>query len=459
MKVGSIFKYFLCIIVICLVISLIYKVPALLKNEDLNVFVHSAYYFKKSHSLGNNAIAILMTMERSAAEKIENSGMSIVEIDDQMYDQTNIINFDIEPLHLTKSDLVTVLAKSNIHSKPIQTELRINDGTIQIPIKKLRKEVFSPVVFCFSPLIMLNQWQKLMLQVLISNKYQGHVHLYISRLTKIYIDVIKYYSKNKLLSYEIWPDTSFAPEDEPLFHFEMRTKKATNTDCLLQFKNIAQFISFPDLEDLLIPNSGLTYSEEFSKYFESSTNLLFYQKINFEFMLNENRWLTDSIIRLVDGSYTGNTIIQPKYYNSTWSHLLNEDEKIPITEKAKNYILHIKKIDWIDVTKSKKFNNIFMNSNISEEIDEQIRMFSVNLPRTDQYAQKNWDCYKSRFYIIHNSDIFKNSRNCTRDSLRSFEGDGSCLRADTITKTGPKLGSFNIFYPTFTFLTETSLCF
>ena len=56
-------------------------------------------------------------------------------------------------------------------------------------------------------------------------------------------------------------------EYNPNINIEFRGQASAQTDCLLQYKESAKFISFMDLDDLLIPRMADNYAAEFEMLF------------------------------------------------------------------------------------------------------------------------------------------------------------------------------------------------
>lgn len=52
---------------------------------------------------------------------------------------------------------------------------------------------------------------------------------------------------------------------DPNTELEFRNQASAMTDCLLQYKEAAEFIVFPDPDDILVPVLGKNYYEEFTQ--------------------------------------------------------------------------------------------------------------------------------------------------------------------------------------------------
>uniref|UniRef100_A0A915EG04 Glycosyltransferase family 92 protein n=1 Tax=Ditylenchus dipsaci TaxID=166011 RepID=A0A915EG04_9BILA len=80
--------------------------------------------------------------------------------------------------------------------------------------------------------------------------------------------VSQIYQKQKVAEIEPWSlltideNRQFEKEDNPNGELEWRNQAAAHTDCVLKYKEAAQFLIISDLDDLLIPQLGNTMIEE-----------------------------------------------------------------------------------------------------------------------------------------------------------------------------------------------------
>lgn len=114
---------------------------------------------------------------------------------------------------------------------------------------------------------------------------------------------------------------------DPNTELEFRNQASAMTDCLLQYKESAEFVVFPDPDDVLIPILGKNYHEEFTAAFnmfptagavvynmtqtsiESSTTPALYSPISLLASIKfkgEQRW--------------GKLVVRPERVDSTWIH-------------------------------------------------------------------------------------------------------------------------------------------
>ncbi|RCN27324.1 hypothetical protein ANCCAN_26943 [Ancylostoma caninum] len=122
----------------------------------------------------------------------------------------------------------------------------------------------------------------------------------------------------------------------PNVNVEFRNQAAAQTDCLLQYKESASYISFVDLDDVLIPRLASSYLDEFAHLFHSMPNVAYihYTKENTKLVAGEDlgsnyvakrpsdfslkEMLTS--IQFERVSETGKLVADPRYVNSTWIH-------------------------------------------------------------------------------------------------------------------------------------------
>lgn len=97
------------------------------------------------------------------------------------------------------------------------------------------------------------------------------MHVYVRSMVEPVYKLMLEYQKAGYLLLEPWLRLNLSSiplyEFNPNINVEFRNQAAAQTDCLLKYKESAEFISFMDLDDILIPRLAGTYKEEFELLF------------------------------------------------------------------------------------------------------------------------------------------------------------------------------------------------
>ncbi|VDK56833.1 unnamed protein product, partial [Cylicostephanus goldi] len=133
---------------------------------------------------------------------------------------------------------------------------------------------------------------------------------------------------------------------------EFRNQAAAQTDCLLQYKESANYVSFVDLDDVLIPRLAGNYLDEFAHLFNSMPNVAYihYAKENVRLKTAKNPGSFSlkqmlGTIQFERVSETGKLVADPRYVNATWIHfplaIMNGMERYVVPNNV-NAITHLK---------------------------------------------------------------------------------------------------------------------
>ena len=105
-------------------------------------------------------------------------------------------------------------------------------------------------------------------RIMLSFRFGGHLHMYITSMIESYFELMKVYERLGYLSLDYWLRMKFTTVETPYFepngNIEWRNQAGAETDCLLQYKEAAEYIAFFDMDDILFPASYPTYLEEFN---------------------------------------------------------------------------------------------------------------------------------------------------------------------------------------------------
>ncbi|UMM33482.1 hypothetical protein L5515_006946 [Caenorhabditis briggsae] len=154
----------------------------------------------------------------------------------------------------------------------------------------------------------------------------------------------------------------FVPGDiaDPYQEIEFQSLAGAQTDCLLQYKETAEFVALFDLNDILIPRSASTLLEEFRHILGSQERVSFlsYTWKNYEInVFNNTKFSISSMVdSLADRNTTkfSKTVVVTKNLNFTWIDrpYFAPDGFISL-DVVDNSIIHLEEIIWIDQNNTK----------------------------------------------------------------------------------------------------------
>ncbi|VDN19411.1 unnamed protein product [Cylicostephanus goldi] len=277
--------------------------------------------------------------------------------------------------------------------------------TYKIPFREpVQKQ--HDVVTCIAPLFGNEQWQQALFAAHVYKRFGTHMHLYIRSMVSPVFELLKIYER----------ELQFNPN----INVEFRNQAAAQTDCLLQYKESANYVSFVDLDDVLIPRLAGNYLDEFAHLFNSMPNVAYihYAKENFERV-----------------SETGKLVADPRYVNSTWIHfplsIMNGMERYVVPNNV-NAITHLKHMK-LDVQSSRLTDPLTVptynpssdeiktdaplltKQDIKElqndfermaRLPEVVKVFP-KLPKRFSYLEAISRCYEDTYYKFHYSGRLK----------------------------------------------------
>ncbi|KAF1770568.1 hypothetical protein GCK72_002387 [Caenorhabditis remanei] len=296
------------------------------RNDDIVVL--STTYYENSKSFPSNTAVILFNsvqvfhLKYSTLNVVAETMQGNVEVQFKIHPVINTIPFFCK--------WVPYLAVGQVPEDHVLLKLSTNkkDGmelSLRTPFQTPRK-----VVACFSPLFLNERWQLLLATVEIYSHYGAFMHFYVRSMIS---DLFKLIKENKNSRISPWPairigeSRAASPMFDPNTELEFRNQASAMTDCLLQYKESAEFVVFPDPDDILVPTLGKNYHEEFTQAFnmfptagaivynmtqtsiESSTTPALYSPISLLASIKfkgEQRW--------------GKLVVRPERVDSTWIH-------------------------------------------------------------------------------------------------------------------------------------------
>ncbi|CAI5450903.1 unnamed protein product [Caenorhabditis angaria] len=277
----------------------------------------------------------------------------------------------IRPLQIQISksscDYTTVLLYTNVMRNMSRLEIQGSINQFSEPqsseIKFIEpiRYVQNPVVFCINPLVAELDWRILLEQISVTKRFGAHLHIYVISMSEEFYKVLKTnIEKFSHISISLWPSIKFPQTYHPtssdsFLQFEFRTQTASSTDCLIKFKESAQFIGTMDLQDIIIPNfEKLNYYE----IFEMGYNWLQIQNSDIQF-------------------------VRPEYFNITKSELNQENRYISkyIGNEQKTIIqsVNVKRLKTVS-----KYSQIITQCLKSLSNSECVNLFKCDLPKKDK---------------------------------------------------------------------------
>uniref|UniRef100_A0A8R1I5E2 Glycosyltransferase family 92 protein n=1 Tax=Caenorhabditis japonica TaxID=281687 RepID=A0A8R1I5E2_CAEJA len=232
-------------------------------------------------------------------------------------------------------------------------------GGNQVPIPfEVVPTTPQPVVMCISPLFAAENWQTLLVSLHVYKRFGAHMHLYIRSVVSPILEILRVYEQEKYVTLKPWNRINLLNRDErdfnPNLNVEFRSQAAAQTDCLLRYKEAAEFVAFIDLDDLLIPRAAETYAAEF-RYLEAEYPMVAYftyskQNTKTKAYRRANVFSIEHVLRNVEFEHvveTGKMIVRPAKLNNTWIHWPNKPMVKLAVDSEFNSITHLKHMDMV----------------------------------------------------------------------------------------------------------------
>ncbi|CAJ0594125.1 unnamed protein product [Cylicocyclus nassatus] len=235
------------------------------RNDDVAIL--SATYYSTSKSFENDTVVFLLNahqvlhLKHSELQGISTNSSGPMKTTFRIYPVVQQLPFYCK--------WVPFIAVGRVSAS--MTSLQLSTGTtaITIPVRQPYTESHD-VVACFSPLFLNERWQLLLLTAEVYSHYGAAMHFYVrSMITDLFSIIIRYPNVrvNPWPALQLGSKRAAAQSFDPNFELEFRNQAAAMTDCLLLYKESAQFIVFPDTDDIIIPRLGRTYLDEFQRVF------------------------------------------------------------------------------------------------------------------------------------------------------------------------------------------------
>ncbi|CCD64331.2 Glycosyltransferase family 92 protein [Caenorhabditis elegans] len=460
--------------------------------RPLKAFISSAYYYPTSKSLGDNAVALLMSINLMPSPYYAPPDFQEIVI--SATNSTSSVTVKTPHQIVTfnhQCQIKTIFATAQLIPNVEKIEMVSDNGRTEIPFTKPSYES-RDVVICVAPLFVSEQWQNFLFAVHIYKKYGAFVNLYLVSSVNTFYNLMKEYEEAGYLRIQPWVSVKFLGVPKNIAdtegQIELRSQAAAQSDCLLQYKESARFISFVDLDDVLIPRLAPTYVEEFQQLFDRNTRIsyILYHKENYNAVVPKTGLqfsLKNMFSSLTCKHFreTGKSVVDPLRVNFTSLHF---PPQTPKTEKyivSENVITHLKTIDWVDDIKDPNREEViephfYDNSSttiiskkdiidLEDDLQKMMkklqdtRVFS-KLPRIRYYSDLVLKCYNEKYY-----DLFYNNRKteitCPGPHFCDFKQHLTikCMRINATYTAMETLSPVTYYYATDPYFSDTMGCY
>ncbi|PIC24979.1 hypothetical protein B9Z55_018087 [Caenorhabditis nigoni] len=402
------------LIVIVILVTVIYILPTsnystasenLNSNRPLKAFILSAYFYPTSKSLGNNSLALVMSMNlgkwKGNYAPVDTVNDTRIVVMARNETTGTVVSTRYE--RITPHDncqMVTVFATVQLLPDPVHIALISNEDSTEIKIK-IPSPIKRDVVVCISPLYVTEQWQNFLLAAHTYRRFGAHFHVYFVSAVSSFFQLLYEYDIEGYITLQPWDRVlfPFVPGDiaDPYQEIEFQSLAGAQTDCLLQYKESAEFVALFDLNDILIPKSASTLLEEFQHILgnQERVSFLSYTRRNHEINVFNNTEF--SIGEMVDSLADRNTtkfsksVVVTKNLNFTsMDRPYFVPEGFVSLDVVDNSIIHLEEIIWIDRNDTKDLKSHSKESNNSSFSYDALSDIETDLDdmlRTERVAQ------------------------------------------------------------------------
>ncbi|CAA94907.4 Glycosyltransferase family 92 protein C35A5.5 [Caenorhabditis elegans] len=440
-------------------------------NESLtktDAYIINTYYYPKSSSLGENAIGMILLMNRNTQRDMTKYRMKLIASNSSH--QSVIVTPKFLEESYSSCPYINMVAMVN--TLPNLNKLEIFDGErkMEIPFQMGKTTAPASVIICISPQFVAEQWQLFVAHAHVARKFGGHLHMYVTSIIDTFFDLVQEYERLGYVTIDYWMRLKLANSSvdsvEPNLHSELRNQAGAQSDCLYQYKEAAAFITFFDLDDIFIPRGYDSYFDEFSALYELHPNILTFQYTKRETMVYNKAKIEDINFEelfghtwFVNEEDYGKVMTKPGNLNSMWIH---ESWNIPTNRhhvSKSNYIIHMQKPvdpDGTDPVSYRMSNFEMLESmqlNASTLIPIQddlervlkssnISMTAEDLPNKTYYFPIIYRCYYEKFYKKPKKDSCPNGEGC----LIPQRTGTNCIHSDADFKSGPEMWPITYHY-------------
>ncbi|CAO4378145.1 unnamed protein product [Caenorhabditis nigoni] len=340
------------LIVIVILVTVIYILPTsnysaasvhLNSNRPLKAFILSAYFYPTSKSLGNNSLALVMSMNLGKLKDVVGNSLDTV-------NDTRIV----------------VMARNETTGTVVSTRyerITPHDNCQMVT-------VFATVQLLPDPVHI----------ALISNEDSTEGYITLQPWDRV-----------------LFP---FVPGDiaDPYQEIEFQSLAGAQTDCILQYKvESAEFVALFDLNDILIPKSASTLLEEFQHILgnQERVSFLSYTRRNHEINVFNNtefsiRTMVDSLVDRNTTKFSKSVAVTKNLNFTSIDRPYFVPEGFISLDVVDNSIIHLEEIIWVDKNDTEGLQSYDKESRNSSFTNSALTDFETDLDdmlRTERVAQ------------------------------------------------------------------------
>ncbi|CCD67033.2 Glycosyltransferase family 92 protein [Caenorhabditis elegans] len=434
---------------------------------NTDAYIVNTYYYPTSKSLGDNALAMVLLMNRSTMRNITKYKMQLVATNSSGSSVTVVPKLLKEAY--ANCEYSNIVAHVTALPSLKKLEMVSGDSKFDIQLKLARSTAPAPVIICISPQFVAEQWQIFVAHAHISHNFGGHLHLYVTSMLESYFDLVLEYEKLGYVTLDFWMRYNFANSalnsPEPNSNVEWRNQAGAHTDCLLQYKEAAKFITFADLDDVLIPRGYETYFHEFASLFYFHPNIRTFQYPKQEMMFHNKPNISDfHMIEQFSHSWfantqaTGKIVARPSDLNSMWIHRSFNVPDKNFQVVSHNFFIHLQRpvdTDGQDpiTYEMRSFSiakHLKLNASVMQPVQEDFvkvlnssryQKITAKLPKNTYYFPILFRCYYEKYYNAQD-DTCPNGEDC----LIPQRSDLPCIHSDADYKSGPSMTPVTFHY-------------
>uniref|UniRef100_A0A914PUX1 Glycosyltransferase family 92 protein n=1 Tax=Panagrolaimus davidi TaxID=227884 RepID=A0A914PUX1_9BILA len=208
---------------------------------------------------------------------------------------------------------------------------KTSSSPITVPLRHAYEEKHE-VISCFSPLFYNERWQLLITSMEIFRQFGVNLQVYyIQSIRKELVGHLPIYEELGHVAVESWVliDLGFAHKrsTDPNKELDWRNQGAAHTDCFLKYRESADFIIISDIDDILFPQLGKKYIQEFRSlaYQNPFAAGFSYNRYNIEVATSKfsSKFSLSKLlnsVQVTDEWENGKSIVIPSKVETVWIH-------------------------------------------------------------------------------------------------------------------------------------------
>uniref|UniRef100_A0A914R1A4 Glycosyltransferase family 92 protein n=1 Tax=Panagrolaimus davidi TaxID=227884 RepID=A0A914R1A4_9BILA len=190
-----------------------------------------------------------------------------------------------------------------------------------------------PVLMCYPPMVYESRWQQIIFAIEIYQYYGTDMQIqYINSAMTEIVDLLKIYEKKGFIKTENFAFVDFDDKTvskigiNPMLELNSRNQPLALTDCLMKYRESAEFIIIADVDDILFPERKPFYNEFsfWSKVYSNFSAFMYYRsyaKIEVAETFEEFSFeKTIKSLKKIDVLDFGKTVYKTKNVEAAWIH-------------------------------------------------------------------------------------------------------------------------------------------